>query len=145
MICQATPSKTAYGVRPTQGRRLDQEQKFHLTTKVIDALAPVPKYAAVVIGIWIAGHYIVEAISLLAGQRTDVSLAVKILMNLQADRWMAYLVADGAGAYGWNERRLRRKDIERLTRHTEELEKRIDPNRTSSRLLPDGRTRWEDR
>jgi hypothetical protein len=64
---------------------------------------------------------------------------------MQADRWIAYVVVGSFGAYGWNERRLRRRDIERLTRHTEDLENRIDPKRTSSRLLPDGTTRWEDR
>jgi hypothetical protein len=112
---------------------------------VIDALTPVPKYVAVVPGFGVAGHHIVQAITVLAGPHTDVSFVVKILLNLQADRWIAYILAGGFGAYGWNERRLRRKDIERLTRHTGELEKRIDPNRTSSQLLPDGRTRWEDK
>jgi hypothetical protein len=124
---------------------LDQGQKFHLTTKVVDALAPVPKYAMVVAGIGVAGHYIVQAITVLSGHQTDVSFVLKILLNLQADRWMAYIVAGSLGAYGWNERRLRRRDIERLTRHTEDLENRIDPKRTSSKLLPDGTTRWEDR
>jgi hypothetical protein len=128
-----------------RGLSLDQDQKFRLATKVIDALTPVPKYVAVVLGLGVAGHYIVQAITVLAGQHTDVSFVVKILLNLQADRWIAYILAGGFGAYGWNERRLRRKDIERLTRHTGELEKRIDPNRTSSQLLPDGRTRWEDK
>jgi hypothetical protein len=99
----------------------------------------------VVAGIGVAGHYIVEAITVLAGHQTDVSFVLKILLNLQADRWMAYMAAASLGAFGWNERRLRRRDIERLTRHTEDLENRIDPKRTSSRLLPDGTTRWEDR
>jgi hypothetical protein len=124
---------------------LDQDQKFHLVTRAVDALSPVPKYAMVIAGIGVAGHYIVEAITVLAGHETNVSFVLNILLNLQADRWIAYIAAGSLGAYGWNERRLRRRDIERLTRHTEDLENRIDPKRTSSRLLPDGTTRWEDR
>ncbi len=124
---------------------MNQEQKFRLTMRVVDALAPIPKYVAWVAAIWVSGHYIVQAITALSGHQTDASFVVKILLNLQADRWIAYIVGGGGVAYGWNERRLKRKDIKRLSRHTEELERRLDPKRTSSNLLPDGRTRREDK
>ena len=123
---------------------MNQEQKFRLAMRVVDALAPVPKYAAWVAAIWIAGHYIVQVITVLSGHQTDASFVVNILLNLQADRWIAYIVGGGGVAYGWNERRLKRQSIDRLSRHTEELEKRLDPKRTSSKLLRDGTTRRED-
>jgi hypothetical protein len=128
---------------PNQRRR--GEPRAKISPHDEDALAPIPKYVAWVAGIWIAGHYIVQAITALSGHQTDASFVVKILLNLQADRWIAYIVGGGGVVYGWNERRLKRKDIERLSRHTEELEKRLDPKRTSSNLLPDGRTRREDK
>ena len=128
-----------------RGGEVNQEQKFRLAMRVVDALAPLPKYAAWVGAIWIAGHYIVQAVTVLSGHQTDASFVVKILMNLQADRWMAYIAGGGGLVYGWNERRIKRKNIERLSHHTEELEKRLDPQRTSSNLLRDGTTRREDR
>lgn len=93
----------------------------------------------------IAGHYILGTANVLAGRQTDASFVVQLLVNVQADRWIAYILAGCSVGYGLNERRLRRNDIKRLTNQTSELESRINPTRTSSGLLPDGTTRGEDR
>jgi hypothetical protein len=123
---------------------VDQEHKFRLLMRVIEATVSISKYGAWLLGIWITAHYIVEAITVLSGKQTDASVVVNLLLNVKADRWIAYILAGSGIAYGINERRLKRNDIERLTRHTDELERRIDPHRTSSRLRPDGTTRRED-
>jgi len=124
---------------------LDQEYKFRLFMRMIEGAISLGKAAAWVVGIWIAGHYIYQAITVLAGKQTDASFVVNFLLKAQADRWVAFIVAGSGVAYGLNERRLKRRDIERLAKHTSELEKRIDPSRSSSNLLPDGRTRREDK
>ena len=81
----------------------------------------------------------------LARKQTDASLVVKMMLGLSADRWIAYAVGVAGTAFGLKERRLKRRDIKRLSRRTNDLESRLDPNRTSSELLPDGRTREDDR
>jgi hypothetical protein len=68
-----------------------------------------------------------------------------MMLGLSADRWIAYAVGGVGTAFGLNERRLKRRDIKRLSRRTNDLESRLDRNRTSSELLPDGRTREDDR
>jgi hypothetical protein len=80
-----------------------------------------------------------------AGRDTAATFSLSVITKLQADRWFAYLFGAGGVGYGLVERRLRRRNIKRLTKHTEELEKRIDPERTSSGLTPEGKTRPEDR
>jgi hypothetical protein len=93
----------------------------------------------------VAGYYIRDIVRDLARKQTDASLVVKMMLGLSADRWIAYAVGVAGTAFGLKERRLKRRDIKRLSRRTNDLESRLDPNRTSSELLPDGRTREDDR
>jgi hypothetical protein len=46
--------------------------------------------------------------------------------------------------YGFYERKLRKKNIKRLSGRIAELEKQINPKRLSSELMPDGETNRED-
>jgi hypothetical protein len=55
----------------------------------------------------------------------------------------AILIA-GAIAYGKYQAKLRRDDVERLSRYKEDYERLVDPKRSSSRLTARGDTRPED-
>lgn len=124
---------------------LDKEHRFRIALKSIKSAVTVARYAAWVAAVAIAGHYISDVVRDLAGKQTDASFILKMILGLSADRWIAYAVGAAGAAFGWNERRLKRRDIKRLSHRTMDLEKRLDPERTSSELLPDGRTREDDR
>jgi hypothetical protein len=124
---------------------LDEEHRFRVTIKLIESCVTVAGYLAWVAAVAVAGYYIRDIVRDLAGKQTDASLVVKMMLGLSADRWIAYAVGAAGTAFGWNERRLKRRDIKRLSRRTTDLESRLDPDRTSSELLPDGRTREDDR
>jgi hypothetical protein len=124
---------------------LDEEHRFRITLKLIESGVTVARYCAFVAIVAFGGYYIRGIVHDLAGKQTDASFVVKMILSLSADRWIAYAVGAAGAAFGWNERRLKRRDIRRLSRRTTELEKRLDQDRTSSELLPDGRTREDDK
>jgi hypothetical protein len=123
---------------------LDEDHR--LTIKLIESGGdnrPLSYLAWVAVAV-VAGYYISDIVRDLARKQTDASLVVKMMLGLSADRWIAYAVGVAGTAFGLKER-LKRRDIKRLSRRTNDLESRLDPNRTSSELLPDGRTREDDR
>lgn len=65
--------------------------------------------------------------------------------QLEIGEWVAYLFAGGGLAYGGAQKRLRRRDNERFGKQIGDLERTIDPGRTSSSITPRGETRKEDR
>jgi hypothetical protein len=80
----------------------------------------------------------------LSGEQTSASIVFRAALDMRADQYIAYILGGGGVVYGIRERRLRRKTTERLSERTASLEKRIDPNRTSSGLPSTGDTRLED-
>lgn len=73
-----------------------------------------------------------------AGKETTISFALNWVANVQLHVWLAWSAAAGMGTWAWQERKKRiRERTERDERITE-LEKQIDPNRTSSNLTPHG-------
>lgn len=100
-------------------------------------------------------HY--KAVELLAGRTTEANISVSIMEaiwtdlkvgNLLEKKWVSCTVAILFGiagvVYGWYQRKLRRDTVERLQKRNQELEKRIDPERSSSKLTPRGETRPGD-
>lgn len=66
------------------------------------------------------------------------------ILTVQTLIWILVVIALGAVAYGRYQEKLRRDDVERLSRYKEMYEKIKDPHRSSSRLTPRGETRPED-
>lgn len=87
------------------------------------------------------GYLSVEA---LAGQTTAASIGVNILGNLQLGNAIAWLVGASGLAYGYQQRKLRKDEIERLAERNRRLEHKIDPKRSSSELTKRGDSRKED-
>jgi len=118
-----------------------RQQKVHIWGRVI---IPIPKYLCIV-----ACFYLVfRATEVLAGKTTVAAFSQYFLLDLQANKFFSHAVTAvfGAGgiAYGVRERHLKRKNIERMGAEIKQLETRLDPNRTSSRLTPRGTTQKED-
>lgn len=80
-----------------------------------------------------------------AGQTTSANVIVKLIADLRVAVVVPWALAAGGVAYGLRQKHLKEDAIERLTKRPQELEKLIDPNRTSSQLTPRGRTNPKDR
>ena len=94
--------------------------------------------------VWCASLFRDAAIAF-AGHETSAAIALSLITKIGGSQWAAYGTAGGGIVYGLYERRIRRRNIERLTGEKSQLEKSVDKKRSSSKLLVDGRTRPEDK
>lgn len=79
-----------------------------------------------------------------AGQSTHVDMALKAITDFKADKGFAYLFGGGGVAWGYAERKMRKKKTAALADRNANLEKQLDSRRSSSGLPPTGETRRED-
>jgi hypothetical protein len=80
----------------------------------------------------------------LAGRYTFADIGIKFLGDFRISEALAYIFGVGGIAYGRGQRKLRKERIEDLSSKKAQLEKIIDPDRTSSRLTKRGDTNPED-
>jgi hypothetical protein len=125
-----------------------KELEYKLQSQKLDArlrlgLALI-KYATLSFCAWM----LVPAMEAFAGKTTLASFGVYLFADLKANTVFSHVVMGilglGGAGYGLRERSLKRKEIKRLGNRVVEVEKRLDPNRTSSGLTIDGRSRPED-
>ncbi len=86
-----------------------------------------------------------RCVAVLAGKITMAEIGVRVLGSLRVSEAVAWIFGAGGVGYGLRQRRLRRQTIERLSTRIQELERGIDPKRTSSHLTPRGETSPEDK
>jgi len=88
------------------------------------------------------------AFEALAGKATLASFGISLIADLKANKLFSHIVTGIFGlsgmGYGLRERSIKRREIRRLGNRVVNLEKRLDPNRTSSGLTLDGTSRPED-
>jgi hypothetical protein len=88
------------------------------------------------------------SISALAGKATLAQFGLWIFADLKATKAFSHVVTSlfglGGVTFGYRERKLRQKNIERMSAQLTEYEIKIDPKRSSSRLTKKGSTRPED-
>ena len=80
----------------------------------------------------------------LAGQTTTADIGINFLANIRISTALAWGVGAVGVSYGMVQRKLRRDTVERLQGRITKLERREDPNRSSSKLTMRGDTRKED-
>lgn len=89
-----------------------------------------------------------RCIEALAGRRTlaeiGLGLDLGFLVDMNLDRFLAWLVAVLGLGYGARQRALRKAAIGRLASRVRDLETRLDPGRTSSGLTGKGDTNPAD-
>lgn len=115
--------------------------KYQLRFRLIDVLAKaldqiIPGVVLVLIvyfGIYRTAHD-------LAGRRTLADFGFRLFADAKPDEIIAYALAIVGWFFGVNAQRLRRNTTERLTARIQELERKIDPERTTSGLTPRGKT-----
>jgi hypothetical protein len=121
------------------------ELKYRLRFRMLDVLASVVQLGIPWGALCFIAYMVFRSVGTLAGRATVADLRTTFLGNVKINEAVAWVLVALFGAYGLNERRLRRKHIERTAPTIHELEAQIDPNRTSSRLSQRGTTRREDR
>jgi hypothetical protein len=88
------------------------------------------------------------SIAALAGRSTLAAFGLYLFADLKVNTVVSHLAMAtfgiGGTSYGYAQRRLKQKNIERMSRKNEELEQKLDPNRSSSSLTKKGLTRPED-
>lgn len=98
-------------------------------------------------GVCICVWRIAAAFEVYAGKQSSADMTFGF--GLLADIKMVYTISIAVGTTGvalyLRERRLHRKTRERLAARITDLELRIDPNRRSSKLTPEGLTREDDK
>jgi hypothetical protein len=116
------------------------ESDYALSYKKIDSVATVVREAVKWAAIVLIVRYGYYAIAILAGHSTFADIAVRFLANLKVSDGILYLLTGGSIAYGVGQRYLRRRHIKRVVPAKNQLERILDPNRSSSGLTPKGTT-----
>ena len=90
----------------------------------------------------LVARYAYLSVDALAGDVTvaDIGVGVRILGNVKVSTILCTAVGVLGTVYGLQQRSLRKSTTERLTARIEDLERRIDPKRSTSGLTSRGDT-----
>ena len=133
--------------------KLELELKYKRQKDVVGAVSFIFRDLVKWVSLASIFYFSYLSIYALAGKSTQADIAIDIFQgfglyifkNSTLHEKVEYIVITGLLIWGLLERKLRRDAIERLHRRSRELEARIDPNRTSSRLTHRGTTNPGDR
>ncbi len=97
------------------------------------------------IGVTFAFSYfgVFKPVEVLAGQATFATIDLGMLVRFGMGG-AATVFGGGGLAYGWRQRKLRRDTVQEMGKRIAELEKLVDPNRSSSGLTLRGDTHPRD-
>ena len=130
--------------RNPQGRSTSSSEEEHLryharSMYAIDAIRKVSMTC--IIGFWAwaviyAGVYL--PVRDAPGGQTILTVTQKWIFDANLHVYLAWGAAAGGAGYGWSERRKRLRERGEKDKRIVELEKRLDPNRTTSGLSIEG-------
>jgi hypothetical protein len=129
---------------PPASHKTDPALEAHLRAKRIDSFTTICRDAIKWSAAVIIVAYGYKSIVALAGHRTYADIGIRVLGNLKVSDGILYLFGVSGWVYGLGERRLRRNNIRRLAPAKNDLERIIDPRRTSSNLTTTGTTQPGD-
>lgn len=131
------------GVKASERSDESTHLSFHRINSVTQILVSIAKY-----GCWaFIGFHFFNAIRAFAGTTTDASIVVKYLSGESSGVTISLSITLNVGLMLLvaRERRLRKDNIKRLANAKNDLERRLDPTRSSSGLSPDGATAPHDK
>lgn len=96
-----------------------------------------------VIGVVAAVWLLRGALDTLAGETTRLAFELSVLADVKFA--VSVALAGSAAVWAIAERMLRHRKVESLQDRIKELERRLDPGRTSSQLTPKGKTNPYDK
>jgi hypothetical protein len=132
--------------RPTNRNDVEIYKIRHATIrKAIDSTFGFLKTTVRAAGWILAFYFLYLAISVISGKTTHFETTVRAVLNLSIDRQVMGIVIFLLGGTAYNERKLRRKTSQNRVDYIRELERRLDPGRSSSLLDSKGRPPIRDR
>lgn len=115
---------------------LDNQLSFKRLDTVSELIKEAMKWGSLVT----IAYFGYMSVEVLAGSTTSANIGIRVLGSLTFNRGVVALLTGSGWAYGLGQRSVRRKNIERTVPAKNELERLIDPNRTSSNLTSRGTT-----
>jgi hypothetical protein len=95
-------------------------------------------------GLVLIFKYLSVCIIALSGEVTTSDIVIQFLTDFKINGALACVLGGGSVAYGFSQNKLRKDTVKRIQNRNQQLEKRIDKKRSSSRLTSTGETRPED-
>jgi hypothetical protein len=123
---------------PAQERIAARESTDHIRLAVIFQVGSIVRVGTVCATFAIAAYFAYKSVECLAGQETSFRAILNSAIKWDL-RGIATIVTALLGGGGWyRERRLRKREVGRLAARNAELERLLDPDRSSSGLTPAG-------
>lgn len=123
----------------------DAELEYRLSLRKIDAVVSLGKYIIKWGCLVVIFYFIYGMTNTLAGKRTLATIGISILGSIKLGKMVCATVTGGSLIYGFGQKILRQNTIRRLSARKNEIERIMDPNRTSSDLTKWGTTKREDK
>src|SRR5712671_3825724 len=101
--------------------RLSGAQRYSLISQTIEGILSVVKLGFICVVLLGVAYWTREVLLAYAGKSTLADIAIRLAADLKIDRALAYLFGAGGISYGWNQRRLRQRNLRRLTPRAHEL------------------------
>src|SRR4051812_26788513 len=111
-----------------------------LSFKRLDTVSEIIKEAMKWGSLVAIAYFGYMSVEVLAGTTTSANIGIRILGNVTFNKGVVAVLMGSGWAYGLGQRSVRRKNIERIVPAKNELERLVDPNRTSSNLTSRGTT-----
>ena len=119
--------------------------RYDVIARLIDGIVAIVTTLMICGTVVLVAYWTYLTLATYAGKSTLALVAISFVTDFKVDRWLAYAVGGSGVLYGVRQKRLRQKNIERLTDRPQGLERRLDPKRTSSGLTSRGTTQPGDR
>lgn len=116
-------------------------RQFNIIGEIASIINNAIRWGGVVAIVYLAS----SSISVLAGKTTFADIGINFLADIRVSEALAWILGSSGVAYGWLQRSLRKKTVERLQQRVVNLESEKDGRRTSSQLTPRGGTKPEDK
>jgi hypothetical protein len=129
-------SKVAFKPEKPARTILDVQVSFKRWDTVALVLTALIKWASLFGIAWLFR----ASIGSLAGKATFADIALRVIGNVKVSRGLVALLAASGWIYGLGQGALRRRHIKRVATQKNELERILDPQRTSSDLTSKGTT-----
>ena len=120
---------------------MEKDAQIYLVSKFFDLVKELIKYACYG---WIAWMALL-AFQSMAGKKTEANFLFSAIFSSGNDYNLPWVIAIFSSLYALAQRKLRLRVTFSLQSRIKELELRIDPQRTSSGLLPTGETNPVDK
>ncbi len=121
------------------------ELQYAYRVRVVDTVGATIQTAIPWLSAIAISGFVYLSVDSLSGRYTFADIGMAVLADIKISEIVAYIFGIGGIAYGRRYKRLKADNVERTAERIAELEKQLDPNRSSSRLTPRGETRPGDR